>query len=312
MSNRRPVAVLGPDPLLTIAIEERPGGGDEIHLHAGGQGVWVARMAATLGAAPVLCGFAGGEAGPIVEHLLDEAGIDHRLVSSTQPTGSYVADRRGRERAVLAEAYAAGRTRHEVDGLVSVTLAAALEATALVVGNPFPAEGFPAEAYAELVTDVRGNGVPVLVDLSTPRLDAALAGRPDLVKINDWELAEFIAGPVDGPRLASAAGELRERGAGTVVITRGAEPAVAFTADRAIEVVGPVFERGHREGCGDAMMGAIAAALGRGDSLDDALRLGAAAGAANFLRRGLGSATRAVVEELAAQVVVRDYRPATS
>lgn len=40
------VAVFAPSPLLTVTIEagaERP----EVHLHAGGQGFWVARLAAT-------------------------------------------------------------------------------------------------------------------------------------------------------------------------------------------------------------------------------------------------------------------------
>ena len=40
------------------------------------------------------------------------------------------------------------------------------------------------------------------------------------------------------------------------------------------------------------MMGAIAAALARGLPLREALVLGAAAGAANFLRHGLGTGTR--------------------
>ena len=52
------VAVFAPHPLLSITVERR-GGGDDVHLHPGGQGVWVSRMAAELGADPVLCGFAG-------------------------------------------------------------------------------------------------------------------------------------------------------------------------------------------------------------------------------------------------------------
>lgn len=35
--------VFTPTPRLTITVEPEPGG-DEIHLHAGGQGVWQARM----------------------------------------------------------------------------------------------------------------------------------------------------------------------------------------------------------------------------------------------------------------------------
>lgn len=48
------IAVFAPSPLLTITIElatDRP----EVHLHAGGQGFWVARLAATLGAEVTLC-----------------------------------------------------------------------------------------------------------------------------------------------------------------------------------------------------------------------------------------------------------------
>lgn len=300
------IAVFGPDPLLTIAIERRPTGGEEIHLHAGGQGVWVTRMAATLGGTPVLCGFIGGETGDVVRGLLDDHGAEHRLVASSQPTGCYIVDRR-EARTLVAHQLAEARSRHEIDELLSVTGAAALGTAWLVVGNPYPAEGFPADAYAQLVADVRANGVSVLADLSTPRLDSALEGGPEIVKLNDWELAEFVRGPVEGPGLRAAADELRARGAGTVIVTRGERSAVAFSEHEALEVVAPVFTRGHREGCGDAMTGALAVALGRGATLSDALVVGAGAGAANFLRRGLGSATREVVEEIAAQVVVRPY-----
>ena len=54
--------MFAPSPLLTITIEpgtDRP----EVHLHAGGQGFWVARLAATLGAEVTLCCALGGEPG---------------------------------------------------------------------------------------------------------------------------------------------------------------------------------------------------------------------------------------------------------
>lgn len=205
---------------------------------------------------------------------------------------------------MLVHAPATAPSRHEVDELLSKTCAVAVGADALVVCNPYPDDGFPAEAYAELVADVVAAGVPVYADLSTPRLDAALTGRPDLVKVNDWELAQFVRGPVDGPLLAAAAEQLRARGAEAVIVTRGERTAFAFTAEGAFEIVPPPLPRGHREGCGDAMMGALAVALARGDALEQALALGAAAGAANFLRRGLASATRDVVEELMPRVAV--------
>jgi hypothetical protein len=53
------------------------------------------------------------------------------------------------------------------------------------------------------------------------------------------------------------------------------------------------------------MMGALAAALARDLGWEEALVLGAAAGAANFLRNGLGTAGRPVVETLAGRVQLR-------
>ncbi len=50
------------------------------------------------------------------------------------------------------------------------------------------------------------------------------------------------------------------------------------------------------------MMGGIAAALADGRDWQEALVQGAAAGAANFLRHGLGTGSRASVRELETRV----------
>jgi 1-phosphofructokinase len=298
------LAVFAPHPVLTITIE-RQGAEDDVHVHAGGQGVWSSRVAGRLDAWPVLCGFAGGETGAVVRSLLAPMPGERRLVSTEAATGCYVTDRRSGERRLLATRLSGAPSRHELDDLVSVACTAALESEALLVCNPFPPGTVPPEAYATLVGDVGANGTRVLIDLSTPRLDAVLDARPDVVKLNDWELAEYVCGPVDGTRLRTSAERLLERGARAVIVTRGPEPALVLTEDRAWELVPPRFERGSREGCGDAMMGGLAAALVTGRSWEEALVLGAAAGAANFLRHGLGSVAGDVVAQLAARVELR-------
>jgi 1-phosphofructokinase len=298
------VTVFGPHPLLTVTIERR-GEEDDVHLHAGGQGVWASAMAGRLGAWPVLCGFAGGEAGAVVAGLLAARPGEQRLVATEAPTGCSVVDRRSGVRRLLAARLSTAPSRHELDELLSATCTAALDSEVLLVCNPFPADALPSETYATLVTDVRANGTRVLVDLSAPRLNAALDGRPDLVKVNDWELAEYVRGPVDGPRLLPAAERLRAAGARAVLVTRGPEPALLIGDELRCELAGPRFERGSREGCGDAMMGALAATLAQGRPWRDALVVGAAAGAANFLRHGVGTAAADVVAELAGRVELR-------
>jgi len=305
------IAIFGPHPVLTVTIESEAQGArrERVHFHPGGQGVWVARIAAELGAEPVLCGFLGGEGGALLRPLLEAMAGDRRLVETEAESGCVVTDRRGDERTPLTMAFSDPPSRHELDELFSATTAEALACGWLVVANPLPAEALPLEVYGNLVADARANGARTLVDLSPPRLDSALEGEPDLVKINDWELASYVRGPVDTPaRLRGAAERLRAAGARSVIVTRGEEPALVLHGERAWLIVPPRFERGYREGCGDTMMGALAAVWAQGESFERAVVVGAAAGAAAFLRRGLGSPTREVVEELTAQVREEPFR----
>ncbi|MGZ4176391.1 MAG: PfkB family carbohydrate kinase [Solirubrobacteraceae bacterium] len=299
------VTVFGPDPVLSVTVERR-GTEDDIHLHPGGQGVWVMRAAAELGASPVLCCLAGGETGALLAPLLHALAGEAQITQTAGSSGSYVIDRRSGARELVALANRPAPARHEIDDLVSAACAAALQSAALVICNPFPPEDFPDDAWETLAGNLHGAGIPVVVDLSSPRLDHVLRASPDVVKLNDWELAEYVGDAVDGERGLAAMRRLRRAGAGAVVVTRGGEPIRVLEGNaEAYEVVPPRFTQGFREGCGDTMTGALAACLARGMPLRDALVPAAAAGAANFLRHGLGTGRRSVVESLAGRVTIR-------
>lgn len=335
------VTIFAPHPLLTVTIEAEGESRQSIHFHAGGQGVWVARMVRALGVTPVLCGFIGGESGTLLRPLLEEdgngvsggqqadarggqaaarggqqeadvttnaGGYQLRLVETSTPSGCYVTDRRSGRRELVAMSVSDPPTRHELDDLFSRTVAEAIDCGILVVTNPMPGASLPLEIYGDLVADVKGNGCTVLVDLSSPRLDSALKGGPDIVKINDWELAEYIRGPVDTEeRLFAAVSSVHEAGAKTAIVTRGEEPGLIVSDGEAWRLMPPRFENGFREGCGDSMLGAMAAAIASGSTPLQAIAIGAAGGAANFLRRGLGNASKDVVEQLARSVRIEPW-----
>jgi 1-phosphofructokinase len=306
------VAVFAPHPVLTVTIERQGPDRDSVHFHAGGQGVWVARTAGELGAVPALCGLLGGESGELLRGLLGRLPGERHLVPSAAASGCLVTDRRTGERQVLSVSLSDPPSRHELDELFSRTCAEAIGCGWLVVTNPLPGDALPIELYRDLIADVRANGARVLVDLSTPRLDSALQSEPELVKLNDWELAEYVCGPVSGPALMTAAQRLRDRGARTVVVTRGEQPALVLNDGGAWWLKPPRFERGFREGCGDAMLGGIVASWAGGGSLEESLVTGAAAGAANFLRHGVAGASREVIEGLRPQVALEPVDTVTT
>ena len=62
------VTIFAPSPTLTITVEEHADEPD-IHLHAGGQGVWQARMLLRLGATVTMCCTLTGEIGRMLRQI---------------------------------------------------------------------------------------------------------------------------------------------------------------------------------------------------------------------------------------------------
>lgn len=300
------VVVFGPSPLLEVSID-----GDETDVSAisivpGGQPVWVARMAATMGAAVCMCGLSGGREAAVLDPLLAAEPFECRLVTTTQQSGCFVVDQRSEPARELAAAWAPPPCDEEVEHLLAATKKAAAEADVLVVTNPMPGDALALDVYTRLVAWAAEHRLPVVVDLSTPRLEAALRGGAVHVKVNDWELAEAVTAPVDEPRQwHRAARHLIERGATSVVVTRGPQSVHAVAPDgRWLDIDPPVVGPGRAAGCGDAWTGAFAAALAQGLPWLDAVVLGMGAGAAHYSGRGESSA--AAITSLARQVRVRE------
>ena len=155
------IAVFGPSPMLSVTIEARGEGRDDVHCHPAGQGVWLGRMAGELGAWPVLCSLIGGETGRRARAAARGARRESfRLVRSDSSSGCYVTDRRSGEREVLAQAYVEAPSRHEADELVAATTAAALESDVLAICNPYPGRRDAARCLRRSRRQRQGGGSP--------------------------------------------------------------------------------------------------------------------------------------------------------
>ena len=299
------VAVLAPSMLVTVTIE---GGGahPEVHLHAGGQGFWVARMAAALGARVALATALGGEPGAVLRSLLDIEGVALHAVASTGDNGVYVHDRRSGVREPIAHVPAPRLRRHELDALYGIALGDALEAGVACLTGPEHDDVLDPQVYERLARDLRRNDVIVVADLTGPSLVAALNGGVDVLKLSDSELVIGGWATDDGvDALAAALVRLHGLGAAVVIASRGPRPAIVLTDGGFYRVSGPRLRAVDPSGTGDAMLAAIAVILaGERATVMDAIVFGAAAGAVNAIRHGLGSGARRQVEQLVKHVTV--------
>lgn len=309
---RAGAVVFAPAPELTVTLEKLDHR-DEIHLHAGGQGFWIARLLRVLEVDTTLCGSFGGETGRVVRGLIEDVGI--RVVAVEVPgwNGGYVHDRRDGERRQVGTQEPTPLSRHQLDDLYSVTLATGLAGRVCVLGGPNPvAPPVPAELYRRLAHDLRSNGTTVVADLSGEQRRAVLEAGVDVLKTSDEDLRRdgVLEDGADVQAVEEAMRALAGSGGGAdhVIVTRGAQPALALTAGQVLSVTGPSVDALDPTGAGDSVTAGVTAALTAGEDLREALRLGVAAATLNVTRHGLASGERDAIVAIADQVRVEPLR----
>lgn len=301
---RLQAAVFCPTPFVTVTVEDVSGSPD-IHIHAGGQGVWVGRMLRALGVSPVLCMPCGGETGRLLGPLLEGESLAVRTVDSAGQTAAYVHDRTGGERTVIAQTEPAPLGRHEADELYTAMLELAARADVCVLCGPAADGVLPEDTYRRLPADIHALGTPLVADLSGKALRDALTGGLEVLKVSHKEvLADGWADDDSVPALRTAMERLHTAGAQAVVVSRAHEPALALIEGHLVSVHGPVLQRVDHRGAGDSMTAGFAAGVARRADWSEALRLGAAAGALNVTRHGLATGERSAIDALAERVTV--------
>jgi 1-phosphofructokinase len=251
----------------------------------------------------ILCTSFGGETGTVLASLIDGFGLQVHAVEVDGANGSYVHDRRSGQRREVAAMAASPLSRHQLDELYGVTIAAGLDAAVTVLGGPSDEAVIDADTYRRLATDLRHNGVMVVADLSGAPLAAALAGGIDVLKMSHEELLdERRIHALDRSQVITAMRTLNDEGARAVIITCADLPTLALIDDDVVEVTAPRLEPLDTRGAGDSVTAGITAALARGEDLIAALELGTAAGTLNVTRRGLATGSRRPIEQVASHV----------
>jgi tagatose 6-phosphate kinase len=250
---------------------------------AGGKGLNVARGARLCGQAVIATGFVAGFAGQFITSQVEEQGIREEFlrVPGESRTCINIIDAAGRSTEFLEPGVTVEETH--LTQLLARFQTLLGEADVVTLSGSAPS-GCPDDVYLRFVEAAGLAGRPVILDTSGALLRAGLAASPTVVKPNREELAALAGSDLrDLGDAIAAARSLCAQGPEWVVVSLGADGALAVDAHRAVQVIAPRVEAVNPVGCGDVLVSGLATGLAAGLTVDAALpfavRVAAAAAA---------------------------------
>jgi 6-phosphofructokinase 2 len=269
----------------------------------GGGGINVARVVKRLGGEVTAAYLAGGATGGVLDSLLDRDGIArHRLdiADHTRISQAVHETETGLEYRFVPD----GPLVSEAELGQCLEFMAGVECDLLVLSGSLP-RGVSANLYPRIVAARKRRDCRILLDTSGPALRATLeGGEIFLVKPSRGELEQYAGRSLaDDAALTEAAQEIVHAGqARYVAVTLGYLGAMLVSGEHILRL--PALEVDVRSavGAGDSFLGALAFALADGQSIDQAFRLGLAAGTAAVMSPGTGLCDPADVARLLRQI----------
>lgn len=286
-------------------------GVDRVHrpsswrITAGGKGINVARVYNELGGEALATGFVGGHNGEhIIEGLVRE-NIGHDLVRI-----------QGESRVCVAILDPVHRTQTELNEVGPEVSPRELQAflskyEALVPGMEYVVmsgstpPGVHEGIYAELIDIAKRHGVKTVLDSSGAALAEGLKAKPCIAKPNIHELSDVVGRQLATiEETAEVAQKLSGGDVEIVIVTLGRDGCLACARGETWWARPPEIEFLSAVGSGDALAAAFVFVLAQGGSIEEAVRLGTAAGAANATTFGAGYCKRDEILPLAEKVEV--------
>ena len=266
----------------------------------GGKATNSVRVLKTLGAEPLLLGFAGGYTGMAIRGLLDDENIAHQFIDTeieTRTCQTVLADNAVDFTELIEDT--PPLSAHDWKSIVKTFIEIEAGFDRIIFSGTLTKHA-PVDIYAELLAST--NPEKVIIDTVGAPLSAALSQRPALVKINRAELRSTIGNDGETEALAR---ELIDCGAGAVGVTEGADSAMLVLSDKTIRFKIPKVKVVSTLGCGDSVNAGIAFMLSKGGSLPESFMFGLACGIANAQTSMPGLIETAVVADVSSQITIR-------
>lgn len=266
--------------------------------HPGGGGTNVARVIATLGGDPELAFLCGGATGKLYEEMLENFQI-RRTPFATQGNVrvAFMVHENGTgfEYRFIPEGPQVHT--HEVDPLIKFVKAFDGD---YIVASGSLSLGVSADTYAQMADTAAARGIRFILDTSGEAFQTALSkSKVFLVKPSLGELENYASRKLDENGVREVAKDIIAAGAAqNVAVSMGLQGALLVNEFGILRIPSLRVEVRSAVGAGDSFVGAMTWSLANGNPIEDAFRLGIAAGAATVMTTGTELCRREDVFEL--------------
>jgi len=271
-------------------------------LDASGKGINVTRVLTQLGKKAVHLTQLGGELRPLFLSLCEQDGLSvqwaesgsqirfcYTLISDAGgalPNGSDVT-----ELIEESEAVSAGTEERLLEKFDDILAHTADLSWVIISGTK--AVGFSDAVIPTMTQRAKEKGLKVILDIKGKDLTESLKYQPDIVKPNLIEFAADFAPELiknneligidnsSKERIKSAVLDMAREHKCRVILTNGSREIIAAETDSFFEIEVQSVKAVNSTGCGDAFTAGLAAALGDGASLREAISEGCKCGALN-------------------------------
>jgi 1-phosphofructokinase family hexose kinase len=278
--------------------------------HGSGKSLNVARVAKTLGHPVLAIAPLGGTRGAMVRASMAEADIELDVVEVEPETRlciTVIVTNNPAYTTELVEEHAP--LPPEAGQRLLGLLERRLPGAAVLVASGSLAAGLPMDFYASVVRMARAAGVNTVLDTDGEPLRLALCEHPAVVKINEREFETTLRGRSRTANMDSLVVQFQQRFGGWLVVTGGRDATRATDGEVYCGLLPPRIRAVSAIGSGDSFAAGLATAMADGLGFPDALRRGAACGAANALTPHAGHLDTQKVEELLPEVTLELVRP---
>ena len=249
---------------------------------AGGKGVNISIFLSRLGVENVAMGFVGGYMGHAVVRDLRDEGVTTNFVwvNGETRTNVIVLERGHEYVPIMIDEPGPAIMPEEINRFLRRYKRMLNRATWVVLAGSLP-PGVDGDLYRVLASMAKEAGARVVISAAGDALGRGLLAAPYIVK-PDIRETPLVNGLPLGTRseIIDAGKKIVADGTGIVIVSHEVTGDIAITADGVWEISAPAKTTRFKNfvGADDVLLGGIVHMLNKGESLEDALRFGMAAG----------------------------------